>query len=159
MGYSKAVLNEDIYSSRWDLSNNLSLSARTPFYIGKVGLTIDFFEYLSIQNEGFDFKSVNYSIDFGYDLPITEQVSVYAAIGTGIQRLNIPKEFSETNTSERELMYLMKLEPRFYTKHVIFFAEVEYRKIFYYVRQSTFFSGGGIRIKLYLNERLQEFIK
>lgn len=155
IGYHNTSQMVKSYSSRWDLSNSISVSARTPFYVGDIGLSLNYFDYIPKENSG-QIKSINYSLSIGHSFNlIKDRLHFYLAAGTGIQKTTI----LSNNFTERELFYLAKLEPSFNFKNLIFFGSFEFRKIFNYERQHLLMYGGGLRVRLFLPEKIQEFIK
>ncbi|MGN8225230.1 hypothetical protein [Gracilimonas sp. BCB1] len=157
-----SFLNEK-YSSNWTLTNGYSISAHTPFYVGTIGLQVNKYNYRTIANQirAFNFRSVNYSVDFGYRLRINNYFYVFGAIGTGIQKLT--NRYKRPNgylyTDERELFFLAKFEPQADFKYFILFGNIEYRNVLNYYRQQLLFIEGGVRLRFSLPKKLQEFIK
>lgn len=128
-----------------------------------VGVNISKFDYKTIATgiRIFDFESINYSVDFGYRIEIHQNISAFGAIGTGVQKLTnrYERPYGYKYTDEREMFYLAKFEPRFELKHVVMFGSIEYWRVFNYKRQHVLFTGAGIRLRLFLPEKWQEFIR
>ena len=155
---SNSYIIDENYSDRWYAENKLTLSISTPFYIGHLRAYIDLIDYDAKINSVNSFTSENYALALVSRFNLNR--NFYTDIGGsfGIQRTVPVKTEITSNDIERELFYGILLESGIQTKYALFFGSLEYRKIYNYNRQHIYFLGGGMRIRLFIPEKIQRFI-
>ncbi|MEQ9263935.1 MAG: hypothetical protein RLN81_01845 [Balneolaceae bacterium] len=155
---SSSTIVDDNYSERWKLSNKLSLSVSTPFYLGNLRAFIDLIDYESNDGQSVDFNSVNYAIGLSHRIGFTRFLAIDGGVNFGIQKIakDIPNVTSDS--IERELFYAFLLEPGIRTKYILFYGSFEYRKIYNFERQNLYFLGAGIRVRLFTPDKIRNFI-
>lgn len=155
---SNSTIVDDNYSERWKLSNKLSLSVSTPFYLGNLRAFIDLIDYESNDGQSVGFNSVNYAIGLSHRIGFTRLLAIDGGVNFGIQKIakDVPNVTSDS--IERELFYAFLLEPGIRTRYILFYGSFEYRKIYNFERQNLYFLGAGVRVRLFTPDKIRNFI-
>ncbi|MEQ9392238.1 MAG: hypothetical protein RLO03_08555 [Balneola sp.] len=148
-----------IYSERWNLTESRSFHFRTPFYFGKTGFNIEFFDYETRNESNSDASSINLSTYFGFDIIKSKFFKLTPGIFVGMQRLNsATRSRFSSNSIELELFYSASLEPQIVFNRIIIFGDFQYRRIYNFYRQDIFFGGMGIKLQLDLPKRIRSIL-
>ncbi len=159
ISYNNVQLLDESYRDLWSVNNSTYFTVRMPYYLGRIGANIDFFDYSSIDGSD-SFESINYSAGFFFRSKRFSTIFLETALTTGIQTLTVKKGANDFfNESERELFYSIKLEPSIPIQNVVLVANFEFRKIYNYQRQNLFIYGFGLRYKVTTPTRVAELIK
>ncbi len=153
-------LQDKSYSSRWALSNAYSFQLRAPYYKGLIiGIEVTYFDYEKKLEAYSDIYAINYSLLFGVNTFRKKRINVLLGVETGIQEIWLLDLSPIYNPDERELYYSLIMEPQILTEKIIFFGSLKYQKVFNFRRQHILYVGSGIRIRVNLPRKIQEFIK
>ena len=155
---SQSNLIDDNFSEFWKPGDKFSISVSTPFYLGYLSAYVDFIDYEAISDRTVGFNTVNYALGLSHRLALTQLFIVDGKANFGIQEIaqDVPNVTSDS--IERELFYAFSLEPGIRTKYLFLFGSLEYRKIFNFNRQNLYFIGAGIRVRLFLPDKVRSFI-
>lgn len=148
---SSAEIFESIYVDTWTIGKKISFTARTPYYIGDLGIKGDYFVYKPFDNSLQKITALNVSAGFSKEFSLFNSVSIRTGIGTGVIH------FSELK--EMELFYRAQLEQLLNLNKFSLVLSFELRRIYNYNIQTMLFYGLGVQYRLDLPKKIQAFIK
>jgi hypothetical protein len=158
--FSSPSLQDDSYSSRWILTNAYSVQVRAPYYKGLIlGLEATYFSYDTKEIEYSNIDAVNYSALLGVNAFKDNKVNIFLGTEIGIQKTTLLSENLKSNLDERELYYSLIMEPQVLINKLNVFGSFKYQKVFNFRRQHILYFGAGIRFRINLSDKIQEFIK
>ena len=158
--FSSPSLQDDSYSSRWILTNAYSVQVRVPYYKRLIlGIEATYFSYEAKEMEYSNIDAVNYSALLGVNTFKDNKVNFFLGTEIGIQKTILLSEDFKSNQIERELYYSLILEPQVLIKRLSIFGSFKYQKVFNFKRQHILYVGAGIRFRINLSNKVQEFIK
>ena len=140
-----------IYADKWTIGKQISITARTPYYVGYLGIISDYFVYKPLDNSLQKNTALNVSAEFSKEFSLFNSVSIRTGIGTGIVH------FSELK--EMELFYRAQLEQILNVNKFSLVVSFELRRIYNYNVQTIFFYGLGVQYQIDLSKKIQAFIK
>jgi|TARA_R100000541_G_scaffold21786_4_gene31737 hypothetical protein len=157
---SRPSIQDESYSSRWALTDAYSIQLRVPYYRKlTIGAEYTYFIYKGKEEGYSDISATNYSALIGFNSFRNKRLNIFLGINVGIQRtLLLDKKFT-SNPDESELLYSLVFEPQISFKRVVIFGSATYQKIYNYRRQHIFYIGYGVRLRIGLPNKIQEFIE
>ncbi len=155
---SNSTIQDKNYSEIWYAENKLSFSISTPFYVGHLRAYFDLIKYEDRPNAPVGFNTKNYALGLVHRFGLNRFLYVDLGANFGIQEIAQDVPDVTSDSIERELFFGGILEPGFQTRYALFYASLEYRKIYFYERQHIYFLGGGMRFRLHLPEKIQHII-
>ncbi len=157
---SSPSLQDKSYSDRWILTNGYSVQIRSPYYKRLIiGGEITFFSYEKRASSYSNVESINYSFQLGVNLINQSIFALFMGADIGIQKTNLTQRGFTSNTDERELYYSLFVEPNIVLNNIVVFGTIKYQKVFNFQRQHILYTGIGVKLRLKLSTRTQNFIR